>query len=77
MMVPLTVPDSFFKQYNQIIREFLWNGKKPGIKLEKLYTTRSKGGLALPSVELYRAAFEVFKIAKHWLKLMTDTSYIV
>ena len=66
MMVPLTVPDSFFKQYNQIIREFLWNGKKPRMKLEKLYTTRNKGGLALPNVELYRTAFEVSKLAKHW-----------
>ena len=63
MMVPLTVPDSFFKQYNQIITEFLWNGKKPRMKLEKLYTTRSKGGLALPNVELYRTAFEVSKLA--------------
>lgn len=66
MMVPLTVPDSFFKQYNQIIKDFLWNGKKPRIKLEKLYATRSRGGLALPNLELYRIAFEVFKIAKHW-----------
>lgn len=66
MMVPLVVPDSVFKQYNQIMRDFLWNGKKACIKLEKLYTTKSMGGLPLPTVELYRSSFEVFKIAKHW-----------
>lgn len=59
-------PRICFKQYNKMIRDFLWNGKKSRIKLEKLYTTRNKGGLALPNVELYRTAFEVFKIAEHW-----------
>lgn len=66
MMVPLTVPNTFFKQYNHIVRDFLWNGKKPRIKLDKLFTTRSMGGLGLPNVELYKMSFELLKISKHW-----------
>ena len=51
VMVPVTIPAGIFKQYNQIIRDYLWNGKKPRITMQKLYGSRGKGGLALPNVE--------------------------
>lgn len=66
MMIPVTIPDEIFKQYNQIIKDYLWNGKKPRINMQKLYEPRRKGGLALPNVELYNIAFEMAKLSKHW-----------
>ena len=56
MMVPVSVPLGIFKHFNQLIRDFVWDGKKPKINVLKLYTTRNLGGLGLPNVELCRTS---------------------
>ena len=66
MMIPLTIPESLFKQYNDIVRDYLWDGKKPRISLNKLFTTRDRGGLALPNIELYNISFELVRLCEHW-----------
>ena len=66
MMIPLTVPESLIKQYNDIVREYLCDGKKPRISLNKLFTTRDRGGLALPNIELYNISFELVILCEHW-----------
>lgn len=66
MMLPVTISPLLFKQYNQMIKNYLWDGKKPRINVNKLYAPRDKGGLALPNVELYNISFEVAKLARHW-----------
>ncbi len=66
MMMPMTISTGVFEQYNQIIKDYLWNGEKPTISMQKLYDSRHEGGLALPNVELYNTAFEMAKLAKHW-----------
>lgn len=66
MMLPLNFPVSVLKQYNEIVRDYLWNWKKPRISLTKLFTTTERGGLALPNIELYNIAFERVKLCKHW-----------
>lgn len=68
MMVPVTISPHFFKQYDTIIKDFLWEGKRPRIKLSKMCAPRAKGGLGLPDLRLYYIAFEMAKIAKHWIK---------
>lgn len=49
----------------QITKDYLWNGKKTKISLQKVYTTRNNDGFSLPNVELYSMAFETAKIVKH------------
>ena len=66
MMLPLSIPDHIFKQYDNLIKDFLWAGRKPRFKLSKLYAPKDKGGLGLPDVRLYSWSFEMVKIAKHW-----------
>lgn len=58
IMVPVSIPPGIFKHFNQLIRDFLWNGKKPRINILKLYTSRNLGGLGLPNAELYGISFE-------------------
>lgn len=65
MMIPLTISDSLIRQYNDIVKEYLWEGKRPRISLNS-FTTRERGGLALPNIELYNIAFEMFRLCKHW-----------
>lgn len=67
-MVPVNVPPMIFKQLNQLIRDFLRDGKKPWMNICKLRTTRNLGGLAFPNVGLYGISLELAKLAKHWNK---------
>uniref|UniRef100_A0A9J8CLD1 Reverse transcriptase domain-containing protein n=1 Tax=Cyprinus carpio carpio TaxID=630221 RepID=A0A9J8CLD1_CYPCA len=66
MMLPITVPQLIFNQYDMMVKRFLWNGKRPRIKLNKLCASRDKGGLGLPDPRLYQISFEMAKLAKHW-----------
>ncbi len=43
----------YLKRFNHICRGFLWNGKCPMIKLEKLQVPTSQGGMYLPKLVLY------------------------
>ena len=40
----------FFKTFDQIIKEFLWNGKRPKIKTQILYGLKDQGGARLISL---------------------------
>ncbi len=70
MMLPLTIPQLFFNQYDIMVKHFLWNGKRLRIKFNKLCAPRDKGRLGLPDPWLNQTSFEMAKLAKHW---NTDT----
>lgn len=76
MMLPLSIPDHIFKQYDNLIKEFLWAGRKPRFKLSKLFAPKDKGGLSLPDVRLYNLNFEMAKIAKHWSGMVSDLNWV-
>ena len=75
MMVPMNIPESLIKQYIDIVRDYLWDGKKPRISLNKLFTTRERGGLALPNIELYNISFELRASEGGWLDLERSLTY--
>lgn len=66
MMLPITIPSAIFKRYDDVIKQFLWEGKKARIKLSKLCAPTEKGGLGLPDPRLYVISFEMAKLARHW-----------
>lgn len=70
------IDNIFLKQYNGLIKEFLWNGKKARIGLRKLTALRDCGGLALPDLELYNLAFEMHKLSRHWKDEDADVGWI-
>lgn len=76
MMLPFSISREYFNQYNQMVKDYLWNGKKPRIKLQKLYITRTDGGLALPNVELYNMAFEMSKLVNHFKGEGADLGWV-
>lgn len=76
MMVPLIISNTWYKKYNELIKTFLWNGKKPRIGLKKLSALRETGGMALPDLELYNIAFELNKLSKHWKKQDLDKGWV-
>ena len=66
MMLPIKIPSTTFRQLDDVIKHFLWDGKRPRIKLRKLCAHKEKGGLGLPDLSMYYLAFEMAKIARYW-----------
>lgn len=64
MTVPVGVTAGIFKHFNQLIRDFLWNGNNNN--------TLNLGGLGLLNVDLYGISFEMIKLAKHWINGSTN-----
>ncbi|MCI4381688.1 hypothetical protein PGIGA_G00254930, partial [Pangasianodon gigas] len=66
MMLPIKIPNSFFKQFDSLMKHFLWDGKRARINLNKLIAPKEKGGLGFPDCRLYHLSFALAKIAKYW-----------
>lgn len=66
--LPITIPYAIFKKYDDVVKQFLWEGKKPRIKISKHCERgeKEKGGLGLPDSRLYAMSFEMAKLDKYW-----------
>lgn len=51
--LPLSLPKSFFKEINGEFCRFIWNNRKPRLRLRLLYLPYDRGGLQMPSVQWY------------------------
>ncbi len=58
------------------LKDFLWEGKRPRIKMSKLISPRDKGGLGIPDVRMYNFSFEMAKLAKHWKETDSELDWI-
>ena len=52
-MVPLAPPKGYWEKLHSCISKFVWNGKRPRLKLRTLQRDRTQGGLALPNFKVY------------------------
>ena len=76
MMLPVEMPPVIFKNFDNIVRHFLWDGKRPRINIKKMWSSREVGGLGLPNVKLYNLAFEMTRLSEHWEGTNTELSWI-
>ena len=51
MSVLPTPPEEYFQRYKTLIKEFLWEGKKPKIRYNKLIQRYNQGGLQLQDLQ--------------------------
>ena len=57
---------------NGWFRSFIWNCKRPRLKLAKLQLPLSQGGLALPNIRLYQVASQ-FRYLVDWVQSDLDS----
>lgn len=65
-MLPLNLPQSFFKNIDEIITTFYMEFKATHIALEKLIMRKYKGGMALPDIKTYYISY-VTRRSIYWL----------
>ena len=65
-----------FKHYDRIIKDFLWDKKRPRINIKKMWSPREIGGMGLPNVRLYNISFEMSRLIKHWKGIDQELSWI-
>lgn len=63
--LPIAIPSKYFKQFDKICNTFLWNGKRPRLRLGKLQQPVDKGGLGLPRLLFYHYAYN-FRQLVQW-----------
>lgn len=51
--LPIRVPSFIFTTLNKIISQFIWQQKRPRIRLKILHLAKNKEGPALPNLKLY------------------------
>ena len=51
--LPMPLPKSFFKEINRAFCRFIWNNRKPRLRLRLLYLPYDRGGLQMPSLQWY------------------------
>lgn len=51
--IPLAPPPSFFPRIRKLLSNFLWNNRKPRLRLSLLYLPYDRGGLQLPNLQWY------------------------
>ena len=68
-MLPIKLPQKFFKELNKSVRKFLWKGKMSRISLEKLTWKFNLGGLQLPNFKNYYKANQLSFIASFFSEI--------
>lgn len=66
-MIPLLLSGKVLKLLNGWLSDFIWNKRKPRLKITKLQLPSSKGGLDLPNIKWYQLASHL-KFIADWVK---------
>ena len=59
LSLPVEVPVKQFRDWNQHIARFIWDKKRPRVKLSILQLPEERGGMALPSLKDYYVAAQL------------------
>jgi ribonuclease HI len=59
------MPQAVIKELNLMIRDFIWDGKRPLISLEHLHQPREEGGLDILDLELHNNAIDIERLKRY------------
>ena len=63
-------PQTYLKEIDDLIFNFIWNNKRAKIKRSQLYLEYSKGGLGIPNVYVYSNNLKL-----KWIKYLADENF--
>ena len=63
--IPLAPPPSFFPKLRKLLSNFMWNNRRPRLRLSLLYLPYDRGGLQLPNLQWYYWAAQL-RAAMFW-----------
>lgn len=70
MRVLANLPNLFFKEFDSIVKQFLWNDKRAKISKDILIRKRESGGLKLVDLATRQEAFKI-----QWIQLCQDNDF--
>lgn len=73
-MLPLPPPTQYWSKLQTAVTKFVWQGKRPRIKLSTMQRERQAGGLSLPNIKHYYWAFTLRPLLT-WLQSETSVSW--
>ena len=74
-MVPILFNNKTIRRVNGWISSFIWNRKKPRLKMTKLHMSVEQGGLAVPNIRLYQLVAQLRYIAE-WINNDPDSVWL-
>lgn len=74
-MLPVEIPQSTFDKLDKLITHFIWQKKRPRIRLKTLQLSKLDGGLGLPNLKYYFWAAQL-KPLKVWIQNDTQTRWL-
>ena len=74
-MLPNYFPTKYFKTIHSMICRFIWNNKRPRLKMVKLQLSVKEGGLGLPNIMYYHWASQIRYVAE-WIKNDNDSTFL-
>lgn len=73
--IPLAPPQHFFKRIKKLFTDFIWNNRKPRIRLSLLYLPYDGGGLHFPNLQWYYWAAQL-RAAMFWFSTDFKPSWV-
>ena len=73
--LPIAVPVSTFKLLDRLVSRFIWQNKRPRVRLKVLCLHKEKGGLSLPHFRSYYWAAQL-RVLVSWMRLDMDTKWV-
>ncbi len=69
-VLPIHIPQSFFKKVESMFYKFIWNNKRDKVKREAMVCSYAEGGLDMVHVESFFKAQQ-----NYWVKLLLDENH--
>ena len=73
--LPIAVPVSTFKLLDRLVSRFIWQNKRPRVRLKVLCLHKEKGGLSLSHFRSYYWAAQL-RVLVSWMRLDIDTKWV-
>lgn len=73
--LPVWIPSSAFNMLDKLISKFIWQNKKPRVRLKLLTLEKNKGGLALPNIKYYYWAAQLTALVV-WINNNIESGWV-